>query len=170
MLGSVNSQLGLPDLERMLASVIASGHLQEHEVQTRDGRWRQLRIHPYRAASGKVAAAVLVLLDIDEIRRARQNLRDARDYALAIIETVRDPLVVLDADLRLQTANEAFYRMFNIDKARVEHEIFYKMGGGVFDIPDLRDLLEKILPEKSVMNDFEMTLQATKKAVPAPCF
>lgn len=160
MVSSLHSEISLPNIEQMLTSVITFGQLQEHEVQTRDNRWWQLRIHPYRTAKGKIAAAVIVLLDIDEIRRARQNLRDARDYALSIIETVRDPLIVLDADLRLQTANDAFYKMFKLDKTHTQGSFFYEMAKGIFDIPELRHLLEGVLPEKGALNDFEMSLPA----------
>jgi two-component system CheB/CheR fusion protein len=66
-----------------------------------------MRIHPYRTANDKIDGTVLVLIDIDEVKRSEQ-VKAAHDYAEAIVETVREPLIVLDADLRVWTANVSF--------------------------------------------------------------
>ncbi len=78
------------------------------------------------------------------------------DYAGAIVETVREPLVVLDRDLRVLTANRSFYKVFHVDKKETEHKLIYKLGNGQWDIPKLRYLLTDILPQKSFFQDFEI--------------
>ncbi|MDI1229257.1 MAG: chemotaxis protein CheB [bacterium] len=158
MVRSLQDEITIPNLEEELLKVIKSGRVVEHEVQTRDNHWWLLRIHPYHGDKGKMDAAVIVLFDIDDIRKVRQELHNARDYALSVIETVRDPLVVLDGDLRLQTANEAFYKMFDIDRKHAEKNLIYQTAKGLFDKPELRHLLENVLPEKGSLRDYEITM------------
>jgi PAS domain-containing protein len=69
---------------------------------------------------------------------------EARLYAEAILGRMRQPLIVLDGDLRLQTANGAFYRTFDVDRDETEGRLIYELGNGQWDIPKLRELLEKI--------------------------
>ena len=92
------------DLERLAAETIATVREQEREVRGKGGRWYSLRVRPYLTLDNKVDGAVLVLVDIDDLKRSEQAAAAARDYAEAIVHTARDPLVILDADLRVQTA------------------------------------------------------------------
>jgi PAS domain S-box-containing protein len=80
----------------------------------------------------------------------------ASDYTEAIARTMCDPLLILNADLRLQTANEAFYRMFKVSRVESEGRLVYDLGDGQWNIPRLRELLEEILPRNSFFNDYEV--------------
>ena len=80
----------------------------------------------------------------------------ARDYAEAIVETVREPLLVLDARLRVLTANRSFYKIFHVSKKESEHKLIYHLGNGQWNIPKLRYLLDDILSQKSFFQDFEI--------------
>ena len=84
------------------------------------------------------------------------QIEEARDYAQAIVETVREPLVVLDKKLRVLTANRSFYRIFHVKKKETERRLIYKLGNGQWDNPQLRHLLEMILPNKTFFQDFEI--------------
>ncbi len=97
-----------------------------------------------------------MLIDIDALKRREQEIKESRDYALSIVETVREPLLVLDGDLRVRTANRAFYQNFQVDPANTEGRLIYELGNGQWDIPSLRSLLEEILPENSHFEDFEV--------------
>lgn len=79
-----------------------------------------------------------------------------RDYAEAIVETIREPLVVLDTDLHVLTANRSFFKIFHVNKKETEHKLFYKLGNGQWNHPKLRYLLADILPQKSFFQDFEI--------------
>jgi PAS domain S-box-containing protein len=79
-----------------------------------------------------------------------------RDYAEAIVETVREPIVVLDADLRVLTANRSFYKIFHVNKKEILKKLIYELGNGQWDHPKLRVLLSDILPQKSFFQDFEI--------------
>lgn len=84
------------------------------------------------------------------------KIKEERDYALAIVDTVREPLVVLDEKLHVITANRSFYRIFHVKKKDTENKLIYKLGNGQWDNPKLRHLLENILPKKTFFQGFEM--------------
>ena len=84
------------------------------------------------------------------------DLDDARPLAQAIVDTVRDPLLVLDQDLRVVTANRAFHQAFRINLQDVHGRPVYGLGDGQWDIPELRLLLEGVAPQHAVMEAFEV--------------
>jgi two-component system CheB/CheR fusion protein len=87
---------------------------------------------------------------------AEHLLEAARDFAQGIVETVRQPLVVLDAQMRVLQANQAFYQMFAVDPKLTEQSVFFELGNGQWNIPQLRELLSKIFSENSRVKDFEV--------------
>ena len=84
------------------------------------------------------------------------EIEEARAFAQAIIDTVREPILVLDQDLRVITASRSFYRAFRVGPGDTEGRLLYELGDGHWDIPKLRLLLEKIVPENGVMEDYEV--------------
>lgn len=83
-------------------------------------------------------------------------VEDVENYAQNIVDTVREPLLILDATLRVRSANRAFYQTFQVSSAETEGRLIYELGNGQWDIPDLRTLLEDIVPKSSVFDDFEL--------------
>src|SRR3954467_6302022 len=81
---------------------------------------------------------------------------DIQNYAQNIVDTVREPLLILDATLRVQSANRAFYQTFHVSAGETEGRLIYELGNGQWDIPDLRTLLEDIVQKSSVFDDFEL--------------
>jgi PAS domain S-box-containing protein len=104
----------------------------------------------YRQRSRPADALVLpnspLLIDLD----------DARPLAQAIVDTVRDPLLVLDQDLRVVTANRAFYQAFRMNRQDIHGRPVYGLGDGQWDIPELRLLLEGVAPQHAVMEAYEV--------------
>ena len=100
------------------------------------------------------------------------------EYYQDIIATIRDPLVVLDTDLRVLSANRSFYRLFKVKQKETVGNLVYDLGNRQWDIPTLRTLLETILPEKAVFNDYEVehefptigrrTMLLNARRIPAP--
>jgi chemotaxis protein methyltransferase CheR len=74
----------------------------------------------------------------------------------SILDSIREPLVVLDSDLIVVKANQSFYRTFNVSPERTEGVLVYELGNQQWDIPSLRELLEDILPKNTIFNDFEV--------------
>lgn len=91
---------------------------------------------------------------IRELNVINEEVTITRDYADAIIRTVRGPLLVLNKDLRIISANEAFYNAFKVAPNDTENRLLYDLGNRQWNIPKLRVLLEEILPEKNTIEDF----------------
>jgi two-component system CheB/CheR fusion protein len=139
----------IPNFRDLLLAALAGEQNKNIEMQSPSGRWLSLRILPYRGLDNTIDGAIATLVDIDDLKRAR-------DFAEAVVATVREPLIVLDAGLRVRTANPAFYGLFQVkNKDVVGHQI-YEIDGRRWDIPKLRELLENILPKQTVMMDFEL--------------
>lgn len=83
-------------------------------------------------------------------------VEDIENYAQNIVDTIREPLLILDATLRVQSANRAFYQTFQVSACETEGRLIYELGNGQWDIPDLRTLLEDIVPKSSMFDDFEL--------------
>ena len=81
---------------------------------------------------------------------------DIQNYAMNIVDTVREPLLILDTTLRVRSANRAFYQTFHVSSEETENRLIYELGNGQWDIPALRTLLEDVVPKSSVFNDFEL--------------
>jgi hypothetical protein len=75
----------------------------------------------------------------------------------SIVDTVREPLLVLSADLLVRRANRSFYRTFAVTPEKTVDRLVYDLGDGQWDIPALRKLLEDILPQNTTFDDFEVT-------------
>jgi PAS domain S-box-containing protein len=84
------------------------------------------------------------------------DLDDARLLAQAIVDTIRDPLLVLDQYLHVVTANRAFHRTFRMNRQDVQDCPVYSLGDGQWDIPELRLLLADVIPQHSVMEAYEV--------------
>jgi len=91
------------------------------------------------------------------LRESEREIKAARDYAEAILRAAPVPFLVLRADLRVDTASEAFYKDFQVEPAATEGELIYEIGNGQWNIPRLRELLEEIIPRRNVFNGFEVT-------------
>src|SRR5262249_16274296 len=134
-IGWLRHNLGVTDLEGLAKNVIGSIRESEQEVRHRDVRWYSLRVRPYLTLDNKVDGAVLVLVDIDDLKRTERTIGDARNFDEAIIHTTRDPLLVLQSDLRVSTANDAFYKTFKVSPAATEGRLIFELGNGQWNIP-----------------------------------
>ena len=113
-----------------------------------------LQIRPYKTAENKIEGLVLSLADISDLKSSLEQVEQARNYAQAIVETLREPLLVLDSDLRVISANRSFYDFFQVSPQETENRPIYALGERQWDLPALRHLLEEILVKESVLQDF----------------
>jgi two-component system, chemotaxis family, CheB/CheR fusion protein len=145
-ISDINPNIQVENLGALVSEVIDSLKIQEHEVQDREGRWYSLRIRPYRTTENKIDGAVLMLVDIDEIKRGLD----------AFMSLVEQPIVALRGDLRVNRANEAFYKTFGLTRENTEDTLIYDLADGKWNAPGLRNLLEAILPEKNRVENFRV--------------
>ncbi len=132
------------DLGKSVSEVVASQKPSLREIQSQHGRWHALRIHPYRSSDGKIDGVVLVVLDIDETKRAQERLQESGDYARSIVDTVRDPLLILEEDLRIHSANLSYYRFFGTTAEKTEGHFLQDVGDGLWKIPEMLERLGKM--------------------------
>jgi two-component system CheB/CheR fusion protein len=111
---------------------------------------------PVWGESGELVGAVLIFRDITERRHGERLLESARSYAESIVATVRGPLLVLDRELHVRTANRSFYETFAVTPLEVIGRFIYDLGDGQWDIPALRTLLDDIVPMNSCFEDYEV--------------
>ncbi len=143
-------QIDLPDLRRLLLDAMEGGNRNPRDIRDSHGRWYSLRILPSVGPDGKADGAVLMLIDIDAAKRGL-------DFAEAIVETVREPLVILNQNLQVLQANKRFYEIFQTVPGETVGRLIYDLGNGQWNIPKLRELLEDILPAHTTFRDFEVT-------------
>ncbi|HTL87756.1 MAG TPA: chemotaxis protein CheB, partial [Leptolyngbya sp.] len=138
----IRANLNVADLEALIVEVLETLSVKEFEVQTQGGHWYNLRIRPYRTTENQIDGVVLVLLDIDAIKRSATILEQARNYAEAIVETVQVPLIVLESDFRVNKANRSFYETFQVEQSETAQSLIFELGNRQWNIPGLRSRLE----------------------------
>lgn len=113
-IGDIRPRFDVPDLDRRIREVIQTLVPQDHEARDRDGRWYSVRIRPYITLENRIDGAVIAIVDINQIKRNQDELSQALENADAIIETVWQPLVVIDGGFAVVRSNRAFYRTFGL--------------------------------------------------------
>lgn len=153
-LGDLKPNLQVSDLEAQLQHVIDAVTVTESEVQDREGRWYSMRLRPYRTTDNRIDGAVMVLVDIDVAKRSEQLIKEEKEYSAAIVDTVRESLLVLNGELRVNSANRSFYKVFQSKPEYVVGRRIYELGNGQWNIPELRSLLEELLPRNNSFEKF----------------
>jgi len=155
-----NGQWDIPALRMLLEDVIPTSSVFNdfelaHTFPIIGRRVMLLNGRKLRAGS-HAELLVLAMEDVTERRRSEADLKAIETYAQNIVDTVREPLLILDTTLRVRSGNRAFYQTFRVSLEETENRLIYELGNGQWDIPDLRTLLEDIVPKSSVFNDFEL--------------
>ena len=132
----------------------------EMEVQSQNGRWFFMRILPYRTQVNAIAGVVITFIEITRQKEMEGEMRhmklgeQAHAYAESIVNTMREPLLVLDAALCVVSTNPAFYEKFQVNAAGTLGRLIYELGNGQWDIPALRQRLAEILQQHTCFNDY----------------
>jgi len=155
-IGDIKLNIDIANLEETILGVIEDMVPKESELKDKEGRWYSVRIRPYRTIDNKIDGALLSLIDIDTVKRSQEELQGALNYSQAIIETMREPLVVLNNDGSIQSVNKSFCDMFGLRVSDLKGKLFYEIDGHKWDDPKLRKLLEEVLPRNNYFNDFEL--------------
>ena len=152
-LGDIRSNLEGDDLLLETQAVLDSLLPLEKEVRTTSREQYRVRILPYRTLDNVVDGLVLTFTEITALKKVEADAQTAREYAESIVDTVREPLVVLSADLTVISASRSFYRLFGVTAKETVGCHLYELGNGQWDIPRLSELLEKILPRDTSFED-----------------
>src|SRR5580658_5177226 len=146
---------GVEDLNRICTRVIADGA--PHRIETRDGdRYFLLRIAPYAGSDRQILGAVLTFTNVTAFRASIEQAIYEREYTKAVLNTVVDPVVVLDAKLQVQTANRAFYTMFGASRDETQGISIRKLGNNEWEISDVWESVESALAGPSAFQAVEI--------------
>jgi two-component system cell cycle sensor histidine kinase PleC len=170
-----NKQWNIPKLRELLETILPQkttfdNYEVEHDFATIGRRIMLLNARQIQRASGKERIILLAIEDITERREIENGLEktrreleatkiaedEAREYAESMINTVREPLLVLDQDLRVVTASRSFYGVFKVKPEQTVGQLIYDLGNKQWNIPKLRELLETILPQKTTFDNYEV--------------
>jgi two-component system CheB/CheR fusion protein len=158
-LSDISSNVKHQDLGRDIRTAIENLNRIEKEVRVEgeETGCYQMRIVPYRTAENVIGGGVVTFVNIADYKRAVLAAEEAARFAEAVVETIREPLLILDTNLKVVDANPAFYRFFCTSGSETTGRRVYELGDQQWDIADLRRLLEKIVPENTKFEDFRVT-------------
>ncbi|EYB69458.1 PAS:CheB methylesterase:MCP methyltransferase [Deinococcus phoenicis] len=152
------SNLRYGDLAGDIGRVLQTLTPLEVSVQTLEGRWFLMRISPYRTFDNVIDGVVVVFTDIAPLKRLEQDLREALLYSEAIVNTLSDPLLVLDHNLRVVTHNQALLGLLHLGSGDVQGERLYDLGDGQFDQPELVGRLRDLGLGTGSLSDFMLDM------------
>ncbi|HEY6193961.1 MAG TPA: chemotaxis protein CheB [Candidatus Eisenbacteria bacterium] len=145
-LSDIKSHLADDDLLAAAQTVLETLIPNEREVRTAGGDWYLARIQPYRTLDNVIEGVVLTFVDISEMKRAREELQEARELAEGIVDSAWEPLLVLDGGLQVVSASRAYFQHFRVGPEETLGRPVYELSNHRWDIPALRELLETVLP------------------------
>jgi two-component system, chemotaxis family, CheB/CheR fusion protein len=145
----IRLQLSVEDIEPMLLEVLETLGTRELEVQDRDGKWNLLRIRPYRTAENKIDGLVVLLVDVDQLRKSQQELRVARDFANSVVQSVPVPVVVLEMDCSIRTVNKALCELTNTKESALIGRSLPDLVGHLWGIDGFKTKLEELSKAES---------------------
>lgn len=155
-LADIKSDIENDDLLVEAQAVLDSLVPYEREVRTTGGEWYLARIQPYRTLDNVIDGVVLTFTDITKRIQAEASIQDAHKLAESIVDTVHEPLVVLDGALKVIFASHSFYQSFQVTREDTVGRKIYDLGNRQWDIPRLRELLETILPSNQVFEGYQV--------------
>jgi diguanylate cyclase (GGDEF)-like protein/PAS domain S-box-containing protein len=156
-----NRQWDIPKLRVLFEEILPhdtvfNGYEVEHDFQ--DIGRKIILLNARQIFRENIGSHIILLAmeDITERKQLETEIQDARVYAENIVENVREPLVVLNSDLKIITANQRFYDTFKVTPEETIGNFIYDLGNRQWDIPKLRVLFEAILPHDTVFNGYEV--------------
>ncbi|HVW07166.1 MAG TPA: CheR family methyltransferase [Bryobacteraceae bacterium] len=160
----IRFNLNTEDLAPLFGEVLETLAPREIEVQDNEGKWYLLRVRPYRTTDNKIEGVVVVLVDIDQLRRSQQELRGARDFARSVIENVPLPLAVVDRELRIRSVNDAFRTLVGAGREDLEKRSFTDLAMAHWGLDEpLRSRLQMLPQSGSAAHEFDFEYQTPEE-------
>ncbi len=153
-LADIRSQIPDVDLISDANQVLDSLIPLEKNVRTEDNEWYLMRIIPYRTFDNVIDGVVMTFSNINNLKAVESEAHAALTYAQNIVDTVREPLVVLNGKFEVVSASRMFYQTFNMTREETEGTSLYALGDGQWDIPGLRKLIGTIISKDTFFDDF----------------
>ena len=148
-----------PDLLKDAKTVLETLAPIECEVGCEDARWFVRRLLPYRTGDGTINGVVATFSEVSDLKALQRKSNAEREFAENIVDTVREPLIVLDGGFNILSVSKSFHNVFETTRKNLIGKNFFSIQNGQWDVPRLRKLLEAVLPKKTTVESFELTLQ-----------
>ena len=133
------------------------------EVHAQDGKWYNRQILPYRTQDDKINGVVITYSDVSDLKEFQRKSLISQRFSESIINTVRDPLLALNCDMELVWANQSFHQLFKTSDSDVVGKSLFSLFKGQWDIPELRRLLERVLPDQRPVEAFSLAVDVAGK-------
>ncbi len=159
-LSDLSVNLRYDHLAQDIARVLDTLETFETQVLTHDGQWYLMRVSPYRTSDNFIDGVVVSFTNIDLVKSLEQQLRESLTYAEAILNSLPDPVLVLDAHLRVVTVNRALCELLDTSAARVKGERLYDIGNFAFDLPELQGRLRDVVATEEALGNYVIDLSA----------
>ncbi|OPX58705.1 MAG: chemotaxis-specific methylesterase [Methanobacterium sp. PtaB.Bin024] len=153
-LSDIVSTLKYDKLEEDTQQVMERLTYKELELETTDGNWYQTKIMPYKTHKNVIEGVIITFINITPRKKQIIEKLDALRLANAVIQTVREPLMVLDNKMDVVSVNESFYQTFQVKPQDTIGKNLYTLGKEQWNIPSLKNLLEDVLPKKTDLVDY----------------
>ncbi len=128
------------------------------EVEAESGAWYNRRLLPYRDEHKNVRGVMITFADISEMKAVEREIETARAYSNSIVDTIRQPLVVLDHEWRVVSASPSFYRGFAIRPGDAVGKTLPTLRDNCLDVPALRSFLDRLAAGREVAEDYEIEI------------
>ena len=145
----------LADARTVLTSIVPLGR----EIEAESGTWYVRRILPYRTQENEIEGVVITFADISEMKAAEREIEAARAYSNSIIDTIRQPLLVLDSEFNLVSANRSFYRMFALKPEEVLGKALRTIAANRSGTAELGVFLQRVQAAPVDVEEYETEIE-----------
>lgn len=157
-IGDITVKVDDPSLTSDAASVLGTLASAALDARAHDGCWFHRRLLPYRGHDGSVEGVVATYTEISELKTLQQSTLAARRYAESIVDTVRSPLLVLDADLLVVSTNRSYLQTLETTLDETVGLSLFVLQEGLWELPPLRRLFDRVLPDQRAVEEFEVII------------
>lgn len=157
----VSSQLEDGLTKQEIAKVQSDLEPLEKEAKDINDRWYNIKVTPYKTGDNVIQGVIINFSDITRQKEYQHDLKQlslkrqaALDLSDAIVNSIPESILVLNSELKVLEANQAFFSMFHVSEKNTIRRYIYDLGNGQWNIPELRKLLEEIIPQKEIIEDY----------------
>jgi two-component system CheB/CheR fusion protein len=154
----IRPHVPIVDLEAMLLEVMETVSSRESSVRDEQGRWYSLRVRPYRTLDNRIDGAILMLVDVTDLRASLQSLAETRNYAQAIVETIQEGFLVFDDRFHVRGANNVFYKRFGLTPDQVLDRPLETLGNGAWNDPRLMQALQSVGAQQETVSTLDLEI------------
>lgn len=152
----IKLKVKFPDLENIINKCIEDVSVRQLEFQDDYNHWYSMRIRPYRTSDNRIDGAVVAFLDVNEIKASLDKVSSELDYVQSVISAIRHPMLVLDKNLRVVSASNAYYDTFKVNAKDTVGNLLYHLGNGEWAIPKLRTKLENVINNRDSFDGYSV--------------